>query len=527
MYQRKILPLLFALLYLGIASCSDDDNPVNIGSVDLQNSATLGDYLVDGNGKTLYFFTKDVAGQSQCAAGCLADWPGYYAPDLQPASGISAGDFSTITRSDGSSQTTYKGWPLYYYAGDANAGEVNGEAMGGVWFVAKPNYSVMLANAQLIGQDGKSYTNTYVEGNGETQYFVDGLGRTLYTFIQDAFNQNNYTLPDLSNDAVWPIFYVDIDALPSNLNASDFGEIEVHGNTQVTYKGNPLYYFGGDAARGDNKGVSVPLPGVWPVAGPQTAAAPSEATVMLKDDPNLGSVLTDSEGRTLYFFARDTKGISNCTGGCLSRWPVFNVDNILLPPGGALSDDDFGTIGEGDAEQITYKGRPLYYYAPANDGVIEAAGENGGDNFGTVWFVAKPGYSLMVANAQLTGMDGKSYLSDYTEGTGNTRYFTDAAGRTLYIFVNDSQDNNSYTLPDFSNDSVWPVFHTEIENLPTGMAASDFDEITVHGRPQLTYKGWPVYYFGQDGAPGDNKGVSVPSPGVWPVLTTETSPAPL
>ncbi|HYI79221.1 MAG TPA: hypothetical protein VEW65_16485, partial [Chryseolinea sp.] len=182
--------------------------------------------------------------------------------------------------------------------------------------------------------------------------------------------------------------------------------------------------------------------------------------------------------------------------------------------------------GDGASKQRTYKGRPLYYYSPTNDGVVEPAGQSGGDNFGTVWFVAKPDYSLMVASAQLVGLDGKNYTNAYVEGTGNTRYFTDAQGRTLYTFTNDSQNTNTFTLPDFSNDGAWPIFHVDIEHLPTGMNSSDFGEIDVHGRTQLTYRGWPVYYFGQDAATGDNKGVSVPVPGKWPVLTADTAPAP-
>jgi predicted lipoprotein with Yx(FWY)xxD motif len=527
MYHKKIFQLLPVLLIsIAFLSCSDDD-PVNIGIVTLQPSNTLGDILVDGNGKTLYFFTKDVSGESKCIDGCLSDWPVYYAPDLVPGAGIDAADFSTITRSDGTPQTAYKGWPLYYYAGDNAGGDTNGEAVGNVWFVAKPNYSIMLANAQLVGKDGKNYTSSYQEGVGETQYFVDVHGRTLYTFIRDYKDINKFTAADLSNNAVWPIFYVDIDALPSSLNATDFGEIDVYGTKQLTYKGNPLYYFGEDASRGENKGVSVPVPGIWPVAGPQTTTAPDQPTVMLRDDANLGNVLTDNEGRTLYFFARDTKGTSSCAGGCLNRWPLFNADEIIVQQGSVLNTDDFGTIGDGDSKQVTYKGRPLYYYAPGNDGVIEAAGENGGDNFGTVWYVAKTDYSLMVASAQLVGLDGKNYTNAYVEGTGNTRYFTDAAGRTLYIFTNDSQNTNTFTQADFSNDAAWPIFHVAVENLPTGMDAADFGEIAVHGRQQLTYKGWPVYYFGQDAAPGDNKGVSVPIPGKWPVINSDTGQAPL
>ncbi|HZI23478.1 MAG TPA: hypothetical protein VFD46_00290, partial [Chryseolinea sp.] len=91
---------------------------------------------------------------------------------------------------------------------------------------------------------------------------------------------------------------------------------------------------------------------------------------------------------------------------------------------------------------------------------------------------------------------------------------------------NDSDNTNTFTTANFSNDGVWPIFHAEIEHLPTGMNASDFGEIDVHGRTQLTYKGWPVYYFGQDQAKGDNKGVSVPVPGKWPVINQDTPQAP-
>ena len=508
-----------------ILSCSDDD-PVNIGNVTLGTDGTLGEYLVDGNGKTLYVFAKDVNGQSQCTGGCLTDWPVYNATDVQPGPGIDAADFASITRSDGSSQTTFKGWPLYYYAGDDNAGDTNGEAVGQSWFVAKPGYSIMLASTQLVGHDGKNYNNEYQEGDGDTQYFVDASGRTLYTFSRDYKDTNKFTAADLSNNAVWPIFYIDIDELPSTISASDFGEIDVHGNPQLTYKGNPLYYFGQDANRGENKGVSFPMPGIWPVAGPQITEAAEQPTVMLRNDATFGNILTDNQNRTLYFFARDTKGTSNCTGGCPNRWPAFNVDEIILPQSGPMAVADFGSIGDGDTKQITYKGRPLYYYAPANDGVIEPPSENGGNNFGTVWFVAKPDYSLMIAVAQLVGADGKSYTSDYSEGTGVTRYFTNAAGRTVYSFSNDSENTNTFTLADFSNDGAWPIFHVEIANLPTGMSADDFGEIDVHGRKQLTFKGWPLYYFGQDEAQGDNKGVSVPVPGKWPVVNGDSPTAP-
>src|SRR5688572_27048198 len=94
---KKLHSIIFILsICLIFFSCSDED-PVNIGIVTLQTNSTLGEILVDGNGKTLYFFTKDANGQSQCTAGCLTNWPVYYAPDLQPGAGIDADDFTTFT----------------------------------------------------------------------------------------------------------------------------------------------------------------------------------------------------------------------------------------------------------------------------------------------------------------------------------------------------------------------------------------------------------------------------------------------
>ncbi|MEO1013153.1 MAG: hypothetical protein AAFX53_17800, partial [Bacteroidota bacterium] len=54
----------------------------------------------------------------------------------------------------------------------------------------------------------------------------------------------------------------------------------------------------------------------------------------------------------------------------------------------------------------------------------------------------------------------------------------------------------------------------------------DFGSIDVFGRSQLTFKGWPVYKFGQDAQRGDNFGVGFPRPGVWPIINPDTPEAP-
>lgn len=98
---------------------------------------TLGSVLVDGAGKTLYIFTADSAGTSACTGDCLASWPalaGGAAPTL--GAGLEAAGFGTITRpDDGSAQVTFNGMPLYYFAGDAAAGDVKGQGLAGKWYV--------------------------------------------------------------------------------------------------------------------------------------------------------------------------------------------------------------------------------------------------------------------------------------------------------------------------------------------------------------------------------------------------------
>ncbi|MBO9153294.1 hypothetical protein ACFOTA_13820 [Chitinophaga sp. GCM10012297] len=251
--------------------------------------------------------------------------------------------------------------------------------------------------------------------------------------------------------------------------------------------------------------------------------------VQLKSNATLGNFLTDKDGRTLYYFVNDAPLTSNCAGGCAALWPAFNVDDLTKDNIGAgLEFSDFTAITTGGKKQLTYKGKPLYYYAPAVNGVNtpEAAGRTDGEKVGGNWFVAKPDYSIMLVSAQLVGNDGKNYTSAYVEGNGKTTFFTDGNGVTLYTFKNDKKDDNNFTAADFSNNNVWPIYETDKITVPSSLDKTLFGSITVFGKKQLTYKGWPLYYFGQDGkVAGPTKGVSVPAPGVWPVPVKDMTAA--
>lgn len=252
--------------------------------------------------------------------------------------------------------------------------------------------------------------------------------------------------------------------------------------------------------------------------------------IKIATSATLGNYLTDKDGRTLYYFSNDFNGQNNCAGACEAIWPYYTVDNLTAEQlGDSLKITDFtNLVAANGKKQLAYKGWPLYYYAPAIGGVntLEAPGLTGGENVGGVWFVAKPDYTIMLVSNQLLGSNGKMYKSDYTEGTGKTIYFTDGKGVTLYSFRNDKANKNNYTKSDFSNNAVWPLYEQTKVVVPSSIDKSLFNSIDVFGRKQLTYKGWPLYYFDQDSTiRGRNKGFTFPSLGVWPVVTKDVSPA--
>ena len=105
-------------------------------------SSPLGRILVDQDGKTLYLFEADGMNKSNCNSGCVALWPPVTTNGKATAgSGASAALIGSSMRSDGSSQVTYAGHPVYWFSGDTTAGDTNGQGLtdfGGAWYVISP-----------------------------------------------------------------------------------------------------------------------------------------------------------------------------------------------------------------------------------------------------------------------------------------------------------------------------------------------------------------------------------------------------
>ncbi len=105
-------------------------------------SSKLGPILVDGSGRTLYLFKKDSGSTSSCSGACATAWPPYTTTGTPAAgSGITASLLGTTKRADGTTEVTYNGHPLYYFARDSKPGDTSGQnvdAFGAEWYVLSP-----------------------------------------------------------------------------------------------------------------------------------------------------------------------------------------------------------------------------------------------------------------------------------------------------------------------------------------------------------------------------------------------------
>lgn len=114
-----------AATLLAAGCASDDGSPAKVAK----------GVLVGRNGMTLYTFDRDTTlGKSACNGPCAAAWP----PLAAPAGAKPLGDWSILTRDDGSRQWAYKGKPLYFWSKDAKPGERSGDGVNNVWHVAQP-----------------------------------------------------------------------------------------------------------------------------------------------------------------------------------------------------------------------------------------------------------------------------------------------------------------------------------------------------------------------------------------------------
>jgi predicted lipoprotein with Yx(FWY)xxD motif len=128
----------------------------------------------------------------------------------------------------------------------------------------------------------------------------------------------------------------------------------------------------------------------WWLSTPRSAsgAVPGDNLTLGQDsNTQVGKFLIGYNGMTLYTYAPDTAGVSNCTGACAQNWPPYAVTSTANLVGESpLDSAKIGTLTRADGStQITYGGRPLYFYIGDSK-----SGDTNGQGVGGVWYVAQP-----------------------------------------------------------------------------------------------------------------------------------------
>jgi predicted lipoprotein with Yx(FWY)xxD motif len=222
-------------------------------------------------------------------------------------------------------------------------------------------------------------------------YLVGPEGLTLYYFTKDVTPGQSVCFGGCLE--AWPPLLV---GEGQELGGDDgvTGTLGViprdDGTMQATYRGRPLYYWQGDTAPGETTGEGVGE--VWYVAqedGSMPANPP--ALTLGTASTDVGTFLVGADGLTTYYFAADTTpGVSVCEGDCLVAWPP-----VTVPPGNTVAAGEgvsgvLGLItGTDGSTQVTYDGRPLYYWQGDTE-----AGQTTGHGVNDIWWVADVSGSL-------------------------------------------------------------------------------------------------------------------------------------
>jgi len=145
---------------VGSSSGSSSSASSTAGDTLKTASSALGQIVVDGNGMTVYYYGQDTKGESAstCTGACAAQWPAVTASGTPKLTGVT-GTVGTITGANGTKQVTIDGLPIYTYAGDSAAGDVNGQLIGNAWWAVAPDGSKITKSAS--GSSGSSGSSGY------------------------------------------------------------------------------------------------------------------------------------------------------------------------------------------------------------------------------------------------------------------------------------------------------------------------------------------------------------------------------
>ncbi|MGW4483882.1 SCO0930 family lipoprotein [Amycolatopsis sp. NPDC004368] len=240
--------------------------------------------------------------------------------------------------------------------------------------------------------------------------------------------------------------------------------------------------------------------------GGQAVATDTAMKLAATDVADLGKVLTDGDGHTLYRFDKDTAKPpkSSCEGDCAKAWPpLLSKGDVQLD---GVDKSLVGTVSRADGtEQVTVNGWPLYTYA--KDSV---PGDATGQGVNGTWFAATP----TGGKANKSTSDGVALSAGEVDGIGPA--VVDQDGFTLYLFTKDSKKPSKSTC-DGDCAKQWPPVLTSGDVKLDGIDTKLLGNVKrADGTTQVTLGGWPLYRFAKDTAPGEANGMGVK--GTWFVI---------
>lgn len=180
-------------------------------------------------------------------------------------------------------------------------------------------------------------------------------------------------------------------------------------------------------------GCNAPVDDREDASGTTTSAAAN--ALKFTNHPKLGEILTDPNGKTLYVFTNDERGVSKCYGTCATNWPPYTSDETPTGPPEVASKLNLTTRTDG-TKQVAYRGLPLYYWAKDKN-----ASDATGDGVGGIWFVVRkpPANSQMLNGKGTYEVDAENVTySGQTRGFYATaRGLDDGAADTGVVMIHE------------------------------------------------------------------------------------------
>lgn len=265
--------------------------------------------------------------------------------------------------------------------------------------------------------------------------------------------------------------------------------------------------------------LSACQPAIVPVTAVQTEVAPVEImpieevaeggiSIEVATHPNLGRILVDGKGMTLYMFTMDEPNMSNCAGDCLAAWPPL-IDDGNVTVGEGVDASLLGSAALPDGSMIvTYNKMPLYFWAGDTK-----AGDATGQDVNKVWYVVSPeGDPIGVTMPEAAVGEVMIKFVNHPEFG---EILVDANGMTLYLFTKDEPGKSNCAGACLES---WPPL-VDNGNVTVGEGL-DADLLGKTSLPDgsmiVTYNKTPLYYWVGDKAAGDTNGQGVND--VWYVV---------